>query len=68
MKDTKSMAGNFTLLHYLVNLLEEKKPDLLTWPEDVTDIKSSTKGMIDLSSSPVLLYIYNKYIAPFGIS
>jgi hypothetical protein len=46
VKDTKSDTGKYNLLNYVVSLIEEKKPDLLTWYEEVPDLKPGTKGTL----------------------
>ncbi len=46
VKDTKSDTGKYTLLHYTVSLIEEKKPELLLWYEEVPNIKPGTKDRL----------------------
>jgi septal ring factor EnvC (AmiA/AmiB activator) len=46
MKDTKSNMGKYSLLHYLVSLIEEKVPTLLHWMDEVPELKAGTKGNI----------------------
>jgi hypothetical protein len=44
MRDTKSNIGKYTLLHYLVSMIEEKAPSLLTWAEEIPGLRAGVKG------------------------
>ena len=44
LKDTRSNSGYYTLLHYLVNLIEEKRPELMKFADQLPHLKSGVKG------------------------
>jgi len=48
LKDTRSNTGNYTLLHYLVDLMEEKRPDLLKFAEQMPHLKPGARDRMTL--------------------
>jgi len=55
LKDTRSSTGYYTLLHYLVNLIEEKRPELLKFADQLPHLKPGVKDRIGLITADVNL-------------
>ena len=44
LKNTKTQDNKSTLVHFLVNIIEEKYPDLVQFQDDFTYLEKASKG------------------------
>lgn len=45
LNNTKTSDQKLTLLHFLVKTIEEKYPDLLSFPEELLHVEQAARGM-----------------------
>ncbi|XP_041454485.1 inverted formin-2-like isoform X2 [Lytechinus variegatus] len=55
LQDTRANKPRMTLMHYLVEMAEEKNPDLLTFPSEMKNLSQACKLSVDHLTSEVKL-------------